>query len=75
MPTITSNFLRLSFKNKVSAGKGPEILYLFFNNLIVGLIIFSSSLKILILSQCGLSPVTAILGFLLKYSLQKELII
>ena len=63
IPTTTSNFFLLFFKKIVSAEKGPWILIpLFLSTFIDGLTIFKSSLKLLILSQWGFNPVTAILG-------------
>ena len=62
MPIITSNLALFFFKKAVSAGYGPEIAYFFFKYSIAGLIIFSSSLNLLIDSQCGFKPKTAISG-------------
>jgi hypothetical protein len=54
----------------VSAESGPEILiFCFFNFLIAGLIIFSSSENLSLEKQCGFNPVIAILIFFLKYLL------
>ena len=48
----------------MSAGKGPSTKnFFFFNFLIAGVIILSSSESLKLLSQCGFSPVIAILGF------------
>ena len=59
----------------MSAECGPDILYHNFDkDLIAGLNIFSSSLKRSVLSQCGLSPKTAILGLIDLYFLKKLLI-
>ena len=76
MPTIKSYFSLFDFVKIVSADRGPLILIFdFFKLLIAGKIIFLSSLNLSILSQCGFNPVTAILGFLLKWSFQNLLII
>ena len=57
MPITTLYLSIFFFKKKVSDEKGPLILMPFFiKYFIVGIIIFSSSLKLSIVSQCGLSP-------------------
>ena len=63
MPTITSNFFLFSFRKQVSAEKGPETLnFDLFKSFTTGLMIFSSSLNLLMLSQWGLRPKIPILG-------------
>ena len=70
IPIITSKFSLFFFKKIVSAANGPEILYFdFFSDFTTGMIIFSSSLNLPILSQCGFRPVNPIRGFFLKYLL------
>ena len=51
----------------MSAGKGPITLYfLFFKNLIAGIIEVTSSDFLRNSSLCGFKPKTAIIGFLFK---------
>ena len=60
----------------VSAEKGPSILtFDFFRIFTAGETIFLSSLNMSLLSQCGFSPVIAILGFSLNFVFQNFSII
>ena len=72
MPITTSNLSILFLEKKVSAEKGPVILILFFNKFfIAGLIMLSSSLYCLIVSQWGFKPKIAKKGFFLRVFLKK----
>ena len=70
IPTTKSNFFRFFDKNNASAECGPKtLIFCFFNFLIAGFIIFSSSENFSLEKQCGFRPVIAILIFFLKYFL------
>ena len=67
MPITTLYRSRFFLIKKVSAEKGPlTLIPLFFKDLIDGIIIFSSSLKLSMVSQCGFKPSRANLGVFFK---------